>query len=124
MADEFVREDLENFLNERLPYHKQHLRRQLEAGGGLVLDRFDQAYAERFDREILVVATRPCRTERYIRSLAAAIRAVPHTWVYHSCLKSVAMDTPDVLSMPFSETNYSNVFLDEIFYPYLSFINK
>jgi len=83
---ESMSDEVEPYL-EPTVYHKNYLRKQLEAGGGTVLERFEQAYADT-STTILVIANRPCRTERYVRSLAANIRAVSHDWVYQCCQRN------------------------------------
>ncbi len=81
---EDVSDELEPYLEPTM-YVKDHLRRQLIAGGGKILERFDHSQLLEDDDTVLVVCNRPCRTERYIRSLAARIRAVSHDWVIHCC---------------------------------------
>lgn len=75
-----VTDELEPYLDPT-PYYKEHIKRQLTAGGGLVLDRFEYGQFQTDDEIVLLVSNRPCLTERYIRSLAANIRAVSHDWV-------------------------------------------
>lgn len=77
---EDITDELEPYLD-MAPYYKERIRRQLEAGGGRVLERFDRSQLQVDEDTLLVVCNRPCRTERYIRSLAANIRAVSHLWV-------------------------------------------
>ena len=62
-------------------YHSRRKSRWKEASGGTVLERFDQSQVQTDGDTVLMVCNRPCRTERYIRSLAANIRAVSHDWV-------------------------------------------
>ncbi|KZS19883.1 Uncharacterized protein APZ42_013658 [Daphnia magna] len=82
-----VTDEVEPYINPT-PYYKEHIKRQLTAGGGRVLERFDLSQLEMDEGTVLIVCNRPCRTERYIRSLAANIRAVSHDWVYQCCQKN------------------------------------
>ena len=75
-----VTDELEPYLNPT-PYYKEYIKKQLIAGGGTVLERFDLSQLQLDEETVLVVCNRPCHTERYIRSLAANIRAVSHDWV-------------------------------------------
>lgn len=75
-----VTDEVEPYMNPT-PYYKAHIKRQLVAGGGTVLERFDLSQLQMDGETVLVICNRPCRTERYIRSLAANIRAVSHDWV-------------------------------------------
>lgn len=77
---EDVTDELEPYLDPS-PYYKEYIKRQLEAGGGTVLERFESCQFKMDESIVLVVCNRPCRTERYIRSLAANVRAVSHDWV-------------------------------------------
>ena len=82
-------DDLEQYQDQSVPYHKEYIEQQIKAGGGIVLERFDHNYltAVETDVTVLLVCNRPCRTERYIRSLAANIRPVSHLWVRDCCRK-------------------------------------
>ena len=84
VPEEKMTDILEQYQEQSPPYNKDYIKQQLEAGGGVVLERFDQLFMET-DITILVICNRPCRTERYIRSLAANIRSVSHLWVYDCC---------------------------------------
>lgn len=83
---ELINDDVEPYMTPTI-YHKDYIREQLEKGGGVVLERFDHASLNTKDK-ILVIANRPCRTERYIRAIAANIRAVSHDWVYQCCQRN------------------------------------
>lgn len=75
-----ITDDLEPYMDPT-PYYKEYIRRQLLAGGGKVLERFELSCLQPDDETVLLVSNRPCRTERYIRAIAANIRAVSHDWV-------------------------------------------
>lgn len=77
---EDVTDELEPYLDPT-PYYKEYIKRQLTAGGGTVLERFDLSQLQMEEDTVLLVCNRPCLTERYIRSLATGIRAVSHDWV-------------------------------------------
>ncbi len=75
-----ITDELEPYMDPT-PYYKEYIKQQLVAGGGTVLERFDLSQLQTDEEIVLMVCNRPCRTERYIRSLAANIRAVSHDWV-------------------------------------------
>jgi len=83
---DMISDDVEPYLTPTA-YHKDYLRKQLEKGGGVVLERFEHATLRTNDK-VVVIANRPCRTERYIRAIAANIRAVSHDWVYQCCQRN------------------------------------
>ena len=75
-----ITDEVEPYLDPT-PYYKEHIKHQLTSGGGTVLERFDLSQIEMEEDIVLMVCNRPCRTERYIKSLAANIRSVSHDWV-------------------------------------------
>ncbi|XP_026464958.1 TP53-binding protein 1-like [Ctenocephalides felis] len=67
-----------------VPFMKERLRHQLEAGGGLGLVTLKKIPQNKY-RTCILIAPRPCHTAKYIQCLAANIKAVLHTWVVDCC---------------------------------------
>ncbi|XP_063830242.1 uncharacterized protein LOC135079516 [Ostrinia nubilalis] len=73
------------------PFHKERLKEQLEAGGGVVYSHFDDVPKNKYS-VCKLISPRPCLTAKYIQCLAADIRAVTHGWVIESCIKNQLVD--------------------------------
>lgn len=55
------------------PYFKDHLRRQIEAGGGCVFEHFEDVPKGKY-RNTKLVAAQACSTAKYVQCLAADIK--------------------------------------------------
>ncbi|XP_058011969.1 TP53-binding protein 1 isoform X2 [Ahaetulla prasina] len=77
-------EEEEEFV-ERVPYNKSYAELQLQAGGGFILDDFNESQCSAA-YECLLIADRHCRTRKYFLCLARGIPCVSHMWVHDSCL--------------------------------------
>lgn len=55
------------------PFIKEHLRRQIEAGGGVVFEHFEDVPKGKY-RYVKLVAAQPCSTAKYVQCMAADIK--------------------------------------------------
>ncbi|XP_070809865.1 TP53-binding protein 1 isoform X2 [Pituophis catenifer annectens] len=77
-------EEEEEFV-ERVPYNKPYAELQLQAGGGFILEDFNESQCSAA-YECLLIADQHCRTRKYFLCLARGIPCVSHMWVHDSCL--------------------------------------
>ncbi|XP_032088648.1 TP53-binding protein 1 isoform X2 [Thamnophis elegans] len=77
-------EEEEEFV-ERVPYNKPYTELQLQAGGGFILEDFNESQCSAA-YECLLIADQHCRTRKYFLCLARGIPCVSHMWVHDSCL--------------------------------------
>ncbi|XP_013915479.1 PREDICTED: tumor suppressor p53-binding protein 1 isoform X2 [Thamnophis sirtalis] len=70
---------------ERVPYNKPYTELQLQAGGGFILEDFNESQCSAA-YECLLIADQHCRTRKYFLCLARGIPCVSHMWVHDSCL--------------------------------------
>ncbi|XP_071449697.1 uncharacterized protein [Hetaerina americana] len=83
-----------------LPFDKKHLRKQLEAGGGKVFDRFKD---ECIGKSCFLISNRPNLTPDYVLALAADIVVVSHEWIINCCIQDKKLPFEDnVLSIGWS----------------------
>ncbi|XP_026565227.1 TP53-binding protein 1 isoform X2 [Pseudonaja textilis] len=80
-----VSSEEEEELVERVPYNKPYTELQLQAGGGFILEDFNESQCSAA-YECLLIADQPCRTRKYFLCLARGIPCVSHMWVHDSCL--------------------------------------
>ncbi|XP_026540423.1 TP53-binding protein 1 [Notechis scutatus] len=78
-------EEEEEELVERVPYNKPYTELQLQAGGGFILEDFNESQCSAA-YECLLIADQHCRTRKYFLCLARGIPCVSHMWVHDSCL--------------------------------------
>ncbi|XP_061450855.1 TP53-binding protein 1 isoform X2 [Rhineura floridana] len=76
-------EEEEEFL-EDTPYNKHYIELQLQAGGGFILEDFNESQCSAAYR-CLLIADQHCRTRLYLLCLARGIPCVSHVWVHDSC---------------------------------------
>ncbi|MEE6503330.1 hypothetical protein FKM82_004800 [Ascaphus truei] len=69
---------------ECLPYDRQYTETQLRAGGGYILENFNEAQCKAAYQSLLI-ADQQCRTRKYFLCLASGIPCVSHVWVHDSC---------------------------------------
>ena len=69
--------------SERTEFNRDHLKRQIEAGGGVVLSSFTQSQISAADCFLISHAHQ--RTQKYFQSLASGIPCVSHMWINDSC---------------------------------------
>ncbi|KAM3827836.1 TP53-binding protein 1 isoform 2-T2 [Vipera latastei] len=77
-------EEEEEFV-ERVPYNKPYTELQLQAGGGFILEDFNESQCSAA-YDCLLIADQHCRTRKYFLCLARGIPCVSHMWVHDSCL--------------------------------------
>ncbi|XP_071510100.1 uncharacterized protein [Diadema antillarum] len=65
------------------PFNKDYARRQIEAGGGVVLRDFDKSQRTRY--KIYLVANTYCRTKKYFLALAVSMPCISHLWLRDCC---------------------------------------
>ena len=70
----------------RVPFDKAYLQRQIESGGGTVLNAFDRNVIASYERCVLVSSTYQ-RTLKYLHCLAASIPCVSNSWVKDCCIE-------------------------------------
>ncbi|XP_052863127.1 pneumococcal serine-rich repeat protein-like [Anopheles cruzii] len=73
------------------PFVKQHLRRQIEAGGGKVYNFFEDVPKNKY-KHCKLIAPRPSTTAVYIQCLACNIVAVSHEWIAQCCHEQTLLD--------------------------------
>ncbi|XP_063781983.1 TP53-binding protein 1 isoform X2 [Pseudophryne corroboree] len=69
---------------ESSPYDRRYTESQLRAGGGCILDTFNEALCK-VSAQCLLIADQHCRTRKYFLCLASGIPCVSHVWVHDSC---------------------------------------
>lgn len=69
--------------SERIEFNRDHLKRQIEAGGGVVLSSFTQSQISGAD--CFLISHTHQRTQKYFQSLASGIPCVSHMWINDSC---------------------------------------
>ncbi|XP_007441830.1 TP53-binding protein 1 isoform X2 [Python bivittatus] len=78
-----VSSEEEEFL-ETIPYNKPYTELQLQAGGGFILEDFNESQCSAA-YQCLLIADQHCRTRKYFLCLARGIPCVSHMWVHDSC---------------------------------------
>ena len=68
---------------ERVAFNRGHLKRQIEAGGGVVLSSFPRSQIS--SEDCFLISNTHQRTQKYFQSLAAGIPCVSHAWIIDSC---------------------------------------
>ncbi|XP_048484532.1 TP53-binding protein 1 [Plutella xylostella] len=101
--------DTEELVFTDIPFHKERLREQLQAGGGVVHSHFDDVPKNKYS-VCKLIAPRPCLTAKYIQCLAADIRAVLHTWVIASCTDG--LKDFDSYTLPAGWSLFTNKFVN------------
>ncbi|XP_069481255.1 TP53-binding protein 1 isoform X3 [Ambystoma mexicanum] len=69
------------------PYNKQYTESQLRAGGGYILEDYNEAQCKAA-YQCLLISDEQCRTRKYFLCLASGIPCVSHVWVNDSCLEN------------------------------------
>ncbi|XP_053405315.1 TP53-binding protein 1-like isoform X2 [Mercenaria mercenaria] len=75
-----------------VPFDKEHLKRQVEAGGGTVLDNLDENLISKGKRRIILLSSTYQRTIKYLQCLACSIPCLSHMWVVDSCTQERLLD--------------------------------
>ncbi|XP_053221001.1 TP53-binding protein 1 isoform X8 [Podarcis raffonei] len=78
-----VSSEEEDFL-EVTPYNKHYIGLQLQAGGGFILEDFNESQCSAA-YQCFLIADRHCRNRIYFLCLARGIPCVSHVWVHDSC---------------------------------------
>ncbi|XP_053319741.1 TP53-binding protein 1 [Spea bombifrons] len=81
---------------ESTPYDRRYTEAQLRAGGGYVLDNFNEAQCNAA-YQCLLIADQHCRTRKYFLCLAGGVPCVSHTWVRESCHANELLNFRDYL---------------------------
>lgn len=76
--------------SERIEFNRDHLKRQIEAGGGVVLSNFTQSQIS--GAECFLISHTHQRTQKYFQSLASGIPCVSHMWINDSCACNRRLD--------------------------------
>ena len=76
--------------SERIDFNRDHVRRQIEAGGGVVLSSFTQSQIS--GAECFLISHTHQRTQKYFQSLACGIPCVSHIWINDSCTSDRRLD--------------------------------
>uniref|UniRef100_A0A3P8XAH1 TP53-binding protein 1 n=1 Tax=Esox lucius TaxID=8010 RepID=A0A3P8XAH1_ESOLU len=66
------------------PYNKRYTETQLEAGGGFVLQDFNEEQCKAAYQSLLI-ADQHCRTRKYLLCVASGVPCVSHIWVRDCC---------------------------------------
>ncbi|KAJ8412991.1 hypothetical protein AAFF_G00105730 [Aldrovandia affinis] len=66
------------------PYNKSYTESQLEAGGGFVLQDFNEGQCKAAYQSLLI-ADQHCRTRKYLLCVASGVPCVSHVWVRDCC---------------------------------------
>ncbi|CAH2274131.1 tumor suppressor p53-binding 1 isoform X3 [Pelobates cultripes] len=69
---------------ESMPYDRRYTEEQLRAGGGYILEKFNEAQCNAA-YQCLLIADQHCRTQKYFLCLASGVPCVSHVWVNDSC---------------------------------------
>ncbi|KNC97609.1 uncharacterized protein SPPG_07078 [Spizellomyces punctatus DAOM BR117] len=74
-----------------------YVTQQIEEGGGSVFDDFSQVFEGRKRRNssppiILLVASKPLRTKKYLCALGLGVPVVSYAWIRHACLENVLQE--------------------------------
>ncbi|XP_058824376.1 TP53-binding protein 1-like isoform X1 [Topomyia yanbarensis] len=73
------------------PFVKEHLRQQIETGGGKVYMHFEDIPKTRY-KQCKLIAPHPSATAKYVQCLAVDIPAVSHEWIIECCRKLTLLD--------------------------------
>ncbi|XP_072573990.1 TP53-binding protein 1 isoform X2 [Paramormyrops kingsleyae] len=76
--------DAEEEYVQTAPYNKRYTETQLEAGGGYILQDFNEQQCSAAYQSILI-ADQHCRTRKYLLCLASGMPCVSHMWVRDCC---------------------------------------
>ena len=76
--------------SERIEFNRDNVKRQIEAGGGVVLSSFPQSQIS--GAECFLVSNRHQRTQKYFQSLASGIPCVSHMWINDCCACDQLLD--------------------------------
>ncbi|XP_059801940.1 TP53-binding protein 1 isoform X1 [Hypanus sabinus] len=72
---------------ETAAYNKQYTESQLRAGGGYILQDFNEAQCKAAYQCVLI-ADQHCRTKKYLLCIASGVPCVSNLWVRDSCLSN------------------------------------
>ncbi|XP_052700995.1 TP53-binding protein 1-like isoform X3 [Crassostrea angulata] len=77
--------------DDEVPFDKQDIITKIQAGGGVVLDKFDEA-AIANAKQCFLISNSYQRTIKYFQCLAAAIPCISHLWIRDSSNEGVLLD--------------------------------
>ncbi|XP_061164681.1 TP53-binding protein 1-like [Saccostrea echinata] len=77
--------------DDEAPFDKQDITRRIVAGGGRVLDKFDEAEIASA-KQCFLISNSYQRTIKYFQCLAAAIPCVSHLWIRDSSSEGMLLD--------------------------------
>ncbi|GAB1600737.1 uncharacterized protein LOC115210622 isoform X2 [Argonauta hians] len=75
----------------KVPFDKNHLRMQLEAGGGTVFKCWQNDFLDPH-KTCFVVSSSYQRTVKYLEGLAAGIPCISHLWIRDCCKEETTLD--------------------------------
>lgn len=76
---------------DEVPFDKQDIITKIQAGGGVVLDKFDEA-AIANAKQCFLISNSYQRTIKYFQCLAAAIPCISHLWIRDSSNEGMLLD--------------------------------
>ncbi|GAB0092313.1 TP53-binding protein 1 isoform X1 [Sergentomyia squamirostris] len=79
-----------------VPFFKDHLQRQIEAGGGKVYKHWEDVPKSKYANCKLITPF-PCITAKYVQCLATGINAVSHLWIIESCRNGQVLDVQEYI---------------------------
>ncbi|XP_059621956.1 TP53-binding protein 1-like [Phlebotomus argentipes] len=87
-----------NHVNEvhRVPFFKDHLTKQIEAGGGKVYNYWEDVPKAKY-ASCKLIAPFSCTTAKYVQCLATGIHAISHEWIIESCRSGRALEVRDFI---------------------------
>uniref|UniRef100_A0A1Q3EWT4 Putative ribonuclease e n=1 Tax=Culex tarsalis TaxID=7177 RepID=A0A1Q3EWT4_CULTA len=74
-----------------VPFVKEHLRLQIEMGGGKVYEHFEDIPKAKY-KQCKLIAPHPSATAKYVQCLAVDIPAVSHEWIIECCRTLTFLD--------------------------------
>lgn len=77
--------DSENYKFSTIPFVKDRLKLQLEMGGALVYNTFDDI-PQKMWKSTYLISNRPSISAKYIQCIAAGIKCICHEWVIRCCI--------------------------------------
>ncbi|XP_030832528.1 TP53-binding protein 1 isoform X1 [Strongylocentrotus purpuratus] len=88
------------------PFDKDHARKQIEAGGGVVLKDFDKSQKTQY--KLSLVANTYCRTKKYFLALAFNIPCVSNLWI-RDCSRTGKLQSHKAYLLPAGESVNGNI---------------
>ncbi|CAE1253231.1 TP53BP1 [Acanthosepion pharaonis] len=74
-----------------IPFDKQHLQSQIEAGGGTIFDSWSDKFISKKTKSF-IISNSYQRTIKYLQGLAAGIPCVSYLWIRDCCKQGISSD--------------------------------